>query len=55
MEYKRADVNNYICDDVRPLYVLYVVLKAAKKGKENWYSQDYDSAIKIKDFEARDK
>ena len=69
VEYKRADVNNYVVDCVekqyykdgkttvkesdRPLYVLYAVLKAAKKGKEKWYSRDYDTAIK--ELAARDK
>ena len=37
----------------RPLYVLYAVLKEAKKGKEDWWSRDYDVAIR--ELEGRDK
>ena len=63
------NVNNYLCDVVelknyvngkstikksdRPYYVLYAVLKEAKANKEDWYSRDYDDAIKI--LEERDK
>jgi hypothetical protein len=55
------NVNNYVCDVVesknfvngkpvvkkadRPYYMLYAVLKEAKKDKENWYIRDYDNAI----------
>ena len=29
----------------RPYYMLYAVLKEAKRDKENWYIRDYDNAI----------
>ena len=61
VEYKRADVNNYIVDCIekrfykngsttvkeadRPLYVLYAVLKDAKKGKEDWWKWVFDLVI----------
>ena len=37
----------------RPLYVLYAVLKEAKRGKVEWWSSDYETAIK--ELEARDR